>query len=119
MTTAKERQPALAEVLEQRIPLLDAAMGSMLHQRITIADFVGPEFDNCCENLLRTRPGIILGIHRACFAAGAGMVETNSVGGRRITLADFKLQNSIPAAFTLRPVKAKRWQAEAPQPSCD
>jgi 5-methyltetrahydrofolate--homocysteine methyltransferase len=91
MTTFQERQKALADMLDQRVLILDGAMGSMLHQRITVADYGGPEYENCCENVLRVRPDIILGIHRAYFEAGADMVETNSFGGHPVTLADFKL----------------------------
>jgi 5-methyltetrahydrofolate--homocysteine methyltransferase len=93
MTSPEERQQALADILEQRVLVLDGAMGSMLHQRITIADFGGPEYENCCENVLRVRPDIIAGIHRAYFEAGADMVETDSFGGHRVTLADFNLED--------------------------
>src|SRR5215475_13631369 len=93
MTKAEERQKALQDILEQRVLILDGAMGSMLHQRAKIADFGGPEYENCCENILRVRPELILDIHRAYFAAGADMVETDSFGGHRVTLADFKLED--------------------------
>jgi 5-methyltetrahydrofolate--homocysteine methyltransferase len=93
MATLAERQRALADILEQRVLVLDGAMGSMLHQRITIADFGGPEYENCCENVLRVRPDIIAGIHRAYFEAGADMVETDSFGGHRVTLTDFHLED--------------------------
>jgi 5-methyltetrahydrofolate--homocysteine methyltransferase len=93
MNSPQERQQALETILAERVLVLDGAMGSMLHQRITVADFGGPEYENCCENVLRVRPEIILGIHRAYFEAGADMVETDSFGGHPITLADFHLQD--------------------------
>jgi 5-methyltetrahydrofolate--homocysteine methyltransferase len=91
MNSPAERQQALEHILAERVLVLDGAMGSMLHQRITVDDFGGPEYENCCENVLRVRPDIILGIHRAYFEAGADMVETDSFGGHPITLADFHL----------------------------
>ncbi len=84
MTTPKERQRALAEVLEQRVLVLDGAMGTMLQQRhLTAADFGGPALEGCNENLVRTRPDVVLDIHRAYFAAGADIVETNTFGAHR------------------------------------
>src|SRR5215213_8223294 len=91
MNSPAERQKALEHILAERVLVLDGAMGSMLHQRITVDDFGGPEYENCCENVLRVRPDIILDIHRAYFEAGADMVETDSFGGHPITLADFHL----------------------------
>jgi 5-methyltetrahydrofolate--homocysteine methyltransferase len=91
MNSPAERQQALEHILAERVLVLDGAMGSMLHQRITVDDFGGPEYENCCENVLRVRPDIILDIHRAYFEAGADMVETDSFGGHPITLADFHL----------------------------
>ena len=42
MTTAAERQKALQDILEQRVLILDGAMGTMLQQRhLTAADFGG------------------------------------------------------------------------------
>src|SRR5262245_484129 len=93
MNSPKERQQALEQILAERVLVLDGAMGSMLHQRLTVDDFGGPEYENCCETVLRVRPEIILGIHRTYFDAGADMVETDSFGGHPITLADFHLQD--------------------------
>src|SRR5262245_23267698 len=93
MKSPEERVRALTDILDQRVLVLDGAMGSMLHQRITIDDFGGPEYENCCENVLRVRPDIILDIHRSYFAAGADMVETDSFGGHPVTLADFHLEH--------------------------
>ena len=41
--------------------------------------------------LVRTRPDVVLDIHRAYFAAGADMVETNSFGGTPLVLAEYGL----------------------------
>ncbi|HLJ13831.1 MAG TPA: homocysteine S-methyltransferase family protein, partial [Bryobacteraceae bacterium] len=75
------RQQALFDALEQRILVLDGAMGTMLQQRhLTASDFGGAEYEGCNEYLVATRPDVILDVHRAYFAAGADIVETDSFG---------------------------------------
>ena len=62
MTTPTERRKALADILEQRVLVLDGAMGTMLQQRnLTAADFGGPVLEGCNESLNRTRPDVVLG----------------------------------------------------------
>ena len=94
MTTPEERLRALTEVLEQRILVLDGAMGTMLQQRdLTAEDFGGASLEGCNENLVRTRPDVVLAIHRAYLDAGSDVVETNSFGSTPIVLAEYGLQN--------------------------
>src|ERR1039458_270955 len=94
MTTPHERIQALTEVLEQRILVLDGAMGTMLQQRnLTAEDFGGAALEGCNENLVRTRPDVVLGIHRAYLEAVSDVVETNSFGGTPIVLAEYGLQS--------------------------
>ncbi len=89
----ESRQQELLAALEERILVLDGAMGTMLQQRNpSIEDWGGPEYENCTEHLLFTRPDWIRDIHRAYFEAGADVVETNSFGGSTITLAEFGLE---------------------------
>src|SRR5215471_411621 len=95
MTTPEDRWGALEENLSQRILVLDGAMGTMLQQRHLVgADFGGPSLEGCNENLVRTRPDIVLGIHRAYLAAGADLIETNSFGGTPLVLAEYGLQDA-------------------------
>ena len=66
----------------------------MLQQRhLTAADFGGPDLEGCNENLVATRPDVILDVHRAYFDAGADIVETDTFGGTRIVLAEYGLQD--------------------------
>ena len=68
----------------------------MLQQRHLIAaDFGGPTLEGCNENLVRTRPDIVLGIHRAYLAAGADLIETNSFGGTRLVLDEYGLGDDV------------------------
>ena len=93
MTTPEERQQTLAEILEQRVLVLDGAMGTMLQQcNLTAADFGGAALEGCNENLNRTRPDVVLGIHRAYLEAGSDMVETNTFGGTPLVLAEYGLR---------------------------
>src|ERR1700687_2397179 len=83
---------ALRELLSQRILVLDGAMGTMLQQRdLTAEDFGGAALEGCNENLVRTRPDVVLDIHRKYFEAGSDIVETNSFGGAPIVLAEYAL----------------------------
>jgi 5-methyltetrahydrofolate--homocysteine methyltransferase len=83
---------ALRELLSQRILVLDGAMGTMLQQRnLTAQDFGGPALEGCNENLVRTRPDVVLDIHRKYFDAGSDIVETNSFGSTPLVLAEYGL----------------------------
>jgi len=112
MTSAEERQKALADILERRVLVLDGAMGTMLQQRnLTAEDFGGPALEGCNENLTRTRPDVVLGIHRAYFAAGSDVVETNTFNCDRISLGDYGLQDEV-YALNLAAAKLARQAAE-------
>jgi 5-methyltetrahydrofolate--homocysteine methyltransferase len=92
MRILNESAKALRELLSQRILVLDGAMGTMLQQcNLTAADFGGPALEGCNENLVRTRPDVVLDIHRKYFEAGADIVQTDSFGGSPIVLAEYGL----------------------------
>jgi 5-methyltetrahydrofolate--homocysteine methyltransferase len=92
MRDLNESAKALRELLAQRILVLDGAMGTMLQQRhLTAADFGGAALEGCNENLVRTRPDVVLDIHRKYFEAGSDIVETDSFGGAPIVLAEYGL----------------------------
>ncbi len=93
MRDLKQSEKALRELLAERILVLDGAMGTMLQQcELTAADFGGPALEGCNENLVKTRPDVVLDIHRRYFAAGSDIVETNSFGGTPLVLAEYGLQ---------------------------
>jgi 5-methyltetrahydrofolate--homocysteine methyltransferase len=86
------RRQALEDALASRILVLDGAMGTMLQQRdLNAADFGGAALEGCNENLVMTRPDVLLDIHRAYFAAGADMVETDTFGAMPLVLAEYGL----------------------------
>src|ERR1700719_3761985 len=92
MRNLTESADALGELLSQRILVLDGAMGTMLQQRnLSAEDFGGAALEGCNENLVRTRPDVVLEIHRKYFEAGADIVETNSFGSAPIVLAEYGL----------------------------
>src|ERR1700680_888659 len=92
MRNLTESARALRDLLSQRILVLDGAMGTMLQQRnLTAEDFGGAALEGCNENLVRTRPDVVLDIHRKYFEAGSDIVETNSFGGASIVLAEYGL----------------------------
>jgi 5-methyltetrahydrofolate--homocysteine methyltransferase len=96
MASRGERLAALREFLRERILVVDGAMGTAIQARgLTAADFGGPELEGCNENLVRTRPDVILDIHRGYLGAGADILETDTFGATRIVLAEYGLQDHV------------------------
>jgi 5-methyltetrahydrofolate--homocysteine methyltransferase len=94
MRDLRQSERALRELLNQRILVLDGAMGTMLQQRnLSAEDFGGPALEGCNENLVRTRPDVVLDIHRKYFEAGADIVETDTFGSAPVVLAEYGLEN--------------------------
>jgi len=103
----------LFDELEERILVLDGAMGTMLQQaRLTAGDFGGAALEGCNENLSRTRPDVILDIHRAYLDAGADIIETNSFGSNRIVLAEYGLEKDAYALSRRAAELARKAAAE-------
>src|SRR5262245_22790041 len=89
MQNFREIEQALRELMGQRVLVLDGAMGTMLQQSdLTAADFGGATLEGCNEALVRSRPDVVLDIHRKYFAAGADIVETDTFGGTPLVLAE-------------------------------
>ena len=94
MRDLRQSEKALRELLAERILVLDGAMGTMLQQRsLAAADFGGPALEGCNENLVRTRPDVVMDIHRKYFEAGADIVETNTFGGTPLVLGEYGLEH--------------------------
>ncbi len=78
------------ELLNERVIVFDGAMGSNLQSLdLTIDDWGGPNFENCSENLLYTRPDAIEKVHTSFLDVGCDVIETNSFGGSEVVLAEF------------------------------
>ena len=75
------RGKQLAQLLEEKIVVLDGGMGTMLQAaNLDADDFGGAEYEGCNENLNLTRPDVVRKIHEAYFEAGSDLVETNTFG---------------------------------------
>lgn len=84
----------IEERLQHDILILDGAMGTMIQQAdLTAGDFGGEEYEGCNEYLVKTRPDVILGIHKAYIEAGADIIETNTFGATNIVLHDYELSH--------------------------
>ncbi|MFD0587045.1 methionine synthase [Paenibacillus sp. GCM10027627] len=82
----------LQQLLQERILILDGAMGTMIQQaNLTEDDFGGPELDGCNEMLVLTRPDVIQTIHEQYLEAGADILETNTFGATSVVLADYDI----------------------------
>lgn len=78
------------DLLKEKVVVFDGAMGSNLQsQNLTIEDWGGPNFENCSENLLYTKPDAIAQVHLGFLDAGVDVIETNSFGGGEVVLAEF------------------------------
>jgi 5-methyltetrahydrofolate--homocysteine methyltransferase len=93
------RGGALAEVMQQRIAIIDGAMGTMIQRyKLLEADFRGARFAAHPKDLkgnndllVLTRPDVIQEIHGQYLAAGADLIETNTFGATSIAQEDYGL----------------------------
>jgi len=82
----------LVRRMEEKILILDGAMGTMLQQAgLSAGDFGGEALEGCNEALNLTRPDLIRRIHEAYLEAGADLIETNTFGATRIVLEEYGL----------------------------
>lgn len=103
--------------LEQRILVIDGAMGTMIQRhKLTEADYRGERFKDWPSDLkgnndllCLTQPGIIKGIHKQYLEAGADIIETNTFNAQRISMADYHMED---LAFEIN-VAAARVACEA------
>ena len=95
MTTA--HQHPLEKILENRIAIIDGAMGTTIRTYgMTEADIRGERFKDSTKDLLNngdlfslTQPKMICDIHRRFLEAGADIIETNTFGATSITQSEF------------------------------
>jgi 5-methyltetrahydrofolate--homocysteine methyltransferase len=91
----------IIDLLQKRILILDGAMGTMIQRhKLEEKDYRGERFSDWHSDLkgnndllVMTQPDIIRGIHEAYLEAGADIVETNTFGANRISLADYGMQS--------------------------
>jgi 5-methyltetrahydrofolate--homocysteine methyltransferase len=96
---AYTRAVALPGILQQRIVILDGAMGTMIQrEKLTEADFRSARLADHPKDLkgnndllVLTRPDVIERIHEQYLAAGADIVETNTFGATSIAQEDYGL----------------------------
>ena len=94
------RVARLADVLRERILVLDGATGTLIQERtLEEADFRGSRFGDhprdlkgANDLLTLTRPDVVSDIHRRYLAAGADIISTNTFNATRIAMADYSLE---------------------------
>ncbi|MGI4831612.1 MAG: homocysteine S-methyltransferase family protein [Janthinobacterium lividum] len=91
------RKHAIHDVLENRIAIIDGAMGTTIRTYgMTEAHIRGDRFKNSKKDLLNngdifslTQPEMIGDIHRRFLEAGADIIETNTFGATNISQSEF------------------------------
>ena len=90
----------LTELLQQRILILDGAMGTMLQRhRLQEADYRGERYADWPRDVIGnndllslTQPHLIREIHDQYLAAGANFISTNTFNAQRISMADYGME---------------------------
>ncbi|MGA8109998.1 MAG: methionine synthase [Acidobacteriaceae bacterium] len=91
------RQHPLRTILDQRIAIIDGAMGTTIRTYgMKEADIRGKRFQDAKKDLLNngdlfslTQPEMIGDIHRRFLEAGADIIETNTFGATSIAQSEF------------------------------
>jgi 5-methyltetrahydrofolate--homocysteine methyltransferase len=91
----------IQECLNERILIIDGAMGTMIQQyKLEEKDYRGERFKDWHKDvkgnndlLSLTQPQIIQAIHKAYLEAGADIIETNTFSSTSIAQADYDMQS--------------------------
>ena len=113
------RRDLLEKCLNERILILDGAMGTMLQKsHLTEEDYRGERFKNHKselkgnnELLSITQPEIIKDVHRAFLKAGADIIESNTFSANSISQKDYDLSDYVKE-LNVQSVKIAREVAE-------
>ena len=120
----------LEELLNNRILVLDGAMGTMIqNHKLEEADFRGTEYANhVCDVkgnndlLVLTQPKIIEDIHVQYLQAGADIIETNTFNSNATSMADYQMEGLVHelnvAGAQVAKRAAARVMAEQPGRHC-
>ena len=100
MSIQKDRTTELKKLLEERIVIIDGAMGTMIQTyKLEESAYRGDRFQRWSKDLKGnndllnvTRPQIIEEIHRQYLEAGADIIETNTFNSQAISLADYGME---------------------------
>ncbi len=119
-TPAYTRGAALPGLLQQRIVIIDGAMGTMIQRyKLGEADFRGERFADHPKDLKGnndllqlTRPDVIREIHEQYLAAGADLIETNTFGATSIAQEDYGLGH-VARDLNLAAARIARQAADA------
>ena len=90
----------IQKLLEERILIIDGAMGTMIQRyKLKEEDYRGERFKDWHldlqgnnDLLCITQPAIIKAIHTEYLEAGADIIETNTFNAQRVSLADYQMQ---------------------------
>lgn len=109
----------LQSLLEQRILVLDGAMGTMIQQhKLTEQDYRGERFKDWHilvqgnnDLLSLTQPKIIKDIHKKYLKVGADIIETNTFNATRTSMSDYKMEE-LAYEINLESAKIARQAAD-------
>jgi len=99
----KERIESMMRALDERILLLDGAMGTMIQSfGLTEDDYRGERFADWKRDLKGnndllslTRPSVIRDIHNQFLDAGADIIETNTFNANAPSMADYGMEELV------------------------
>ncbi len=129
MSKIVDKTKELERLLEQRILIMDGAMGTMIQAyKLSEDGYRGPAasglhdhgYDLKGDNdlLVLTRPEIVREIHNQFLEAGADIIETNTFNATRIAQADYKLESRVRdinfAAAKIARECADAWSTKTP-----
>ena len=100
---SSSRSKIFQQSLNQRILILDGAMGTMIQSyELEEADYRGERFADWSsllkgnnDLLTLTQPKIIRDIHKAYLDVGADIVETNTFNANAVSMADYGMEDLV------------------------